>query len=244
MFVEYIHGKKDAAEKIINDFHDYWSNLENKTSSHRILPKTHIKRKLADISTKERHPEGYGSSRWIVNNEILAATQACVDPIVYSPKKVKTSKSSSSSSLKKKISSPANDSENGNGGSSPSRISPRILKTPLKLFAEQTSSDPSCHASATSTANVATKDIEQEEQHDDNNNEDAEEEEEEEKGIADERQQHEQQQNDNDIDDSDNDERDHDEEDEDSDNGSIYGQKQNICKKKNGSSPKSMHTEK
>ncbi len=56
----------------------------------RILPKSHIKRRLGEIAGKERHPDGFGTFRWVVKSEFIEKYSAQVDDIMFTPKVKKT----------------------------------------------------------------------------------------------------------------------------------------------------------
>lgn len=69
-----IHGKKDGVDKLVNSFHETHTNIPK-------LSKTEIKKKILDISCKQKHVEGYGSYRLVVNGDVLSfySVEVCID---------------------------------------------------------------------------------------------------------------------------------------------------------------------
>jgi hypothetical protein len=57
---KHVHGSKEGVDKLVLSFH-----AENPN-----VPKAQIKRRIAEIAEKERHPDGHGSLRFVVKSEM------------------------------------------------------------------------------------------------------------------------------------------------------------------------------
>lgn len=77
--VKHIHGKKDGIDKLVNSFHETYSNI----------PKAQIAKRMKEISDKQKHKDGYGTARWIVKQEFSEGVDG-LENVEYTPVKAKS----------------------------------------------------------------------------------------------------------------------------------------------------------
>ena len=59
--MQFIHGKKEGIDKLVEGFKELFPNFA----------KSQIKKKILEISDKSKHPDGYGSSRFMVKRDLF-----------------------------------------------------------------------------------------------------------------------------------------------------------------------------
>jgi hypothetical protein len=79
---KHVVGKKESWDKLVESF-----QLE-----HAYLAKSQIKKKIFEIASRQPHPKGYGTPRWVLNAEFKESLQGEVEEVMWTPKKVRVPK--------------------------------------------------------------------------------------------------------------------------------------------------------
>lgn len=79
---KHVVGKKESWDKLVESF-----QLE-----HAYLAKSQIKKKIFEIASRQPHPKGYGTPRWVLTGESKESLQSEVEEVVWTPKKVRVPK--------------------------------------------------------------------------------------------------------------------------------------------------------
>ena len=77
--IRFIHGKKEALDKLVEDFHAEFVHI----------PKKQIKTKVQDIAEKKQSEGGFGSKRWIVKADFHSLALVDSAPVEFTPQKPK-----------------------------------------------------------------------------------------------------------------------------------------------------------
>ena len=75
-------GKKESWDKLVEAFQ----------AEYPYLGKSQIKRKIFEIASRQQHPKGYGTPRWVLKLESKDALQSEVEEVTWTPKKVRVPK--------------------------------------------------------------------------------------------------------------------------------------------------------